>query len=110
MKQVSYAYKDSMKSVLRNPSHVRITFGNVDTTAANDGDWTSNGESNISEFDTVDYNFEYEKSCATLELNYWALDGKSRIAPDSIFNDGFISSHMSDSNGNICNIDSPIFI
>ena len=38
MKSVSNAYKASMKAMLRNRSYVRITFGNVDTTAATDGE------------------------------------------------------------------------
>lgn len=44
MKSVSNAYKLSMRGLLRNRSYVRITFGNVDTTAATDGEWVSNGE------------------------------------------------------------------
>jgi hypothetical protein len=54
MKSVSNAYKASMKAMLRNRSYVRITFGNVDTTAATDGEWESNGAASISEFETVD--------------------------------------------------------
>lgn len=55
MKSVSNAYKLSMRGLLRNRSYVRITFGNVDTTAATDGEWVSNGELPFSEFETVDY-------------------------------------------------------
>ena len=54
MKSVSNAYKLSMRGLLRNRSYVRITFGNVDTTAATDGEWVSNGELPFSEFETVD--------------------------------------------------------
>lgn len=100
MKSVSYAYKASMKSVLRNRSFVRITFGNVDPAAATDGHWVSNGALGISEFETVDYGFEYKQSYAALELNHWALDGNTMIAPTSGFKDGFISQFMSDEQGN----------
>ena len=37
MKQVSNAYKLSMKSLLREQSFVEITFSQVDTAAATDG-------------------------------------------------------------------------
>lgn len=100
MKSVSNAYKVSMRAMLRNRSYVRITFGNVDTTAATDGEWESNGAANISEFDTVDYTFQYEQTYAALELNRWSLNGNTLIVPNSgTVQDGFISSHMSNAEG-----------
>ena len=100
MKAVSNAYKASMKSMLRNRSYVEISFRNVDATAATDGSWTSNGAQNYSEFDTVDYNFDYEESYAALELNRWALDGNTVIVPASgTMYDGFVSSLMSNGEG-----------
>lgn len=101
MKSVSNAYKASMKAMLRNRSYVRITFGNVDTTAATDGEWESNGAASISEFETVDYAYQYGDTYAALELNRWALDGKTLIVPTvEDVQDGFISSLMSDGEGN----------
>jgi hypothetical protein len=101
MKSVSNAYKASMKAMLRNRSYVRITFGNVDTTAATDGEWESNGAASISEFETVDYAYQYGDTYAALELNRWALDGKTLIVPTGEdVQDGFISSLMSDADGN----------
>lgn len=101
MKSVSNAYKASMKAMLRNRSYVRITFGNVDTTAATDGEWESNGAASISEFETVDYAYQYGDTYAALELNRWALDGKTLIVPTGEdVQDGFISSLMSDGEGN----------
>lgn len=101
MKSVSNAYKASMKAMLRNRSYVRITFGNVDTTAATDGEWESNGAASISEFETVDYAYQYGDTYAALELNRWALDGKTLIVPTrEAVQDGFISSLMSDAEGN----------
>lgn len=100
MKSVSNAYKASMKAMLRNRSYVRITFGNVDTTAATDGEWESNGAASISEFETVDYAYQYGDTYASLELNRWALDGKTLIVPTGeAVQDGFISSLMSDAEG-----------
>lgn len=101
MKSVSNAYRASMKAMLRNRSYVRITFGNVDTTAATDGEWESNGAASISEFETVDYAYQYGDTYAALELNRWALDGKTLIVPTGeAVQDGFISSLMSDAEGN----------
>lgn len=101
MKSVSNAYKASMKAMLRNRSYVRITFGNVDTTAATDGEWEGNGAASISEFETVDYAYQYGDTYVSLELNRWALDGKSLLVPTGEdVQDGFISSLMSDAEGN----------
>lgn len=100
MKQVSNAYKSSMKAMLRNRSYVKIAFSNIDTSAATDGSWVSNGAQSYSEFDTVDYNYDYQASYAALELNRWALDGNTVIVPASgTMYDGFISSIMSNSDG-----------
>ena len=79
MKQVSNAYKLSMKSLLREQSFVEITFSQVDTAAATDGNWVSNGAQSYSEFDTLDYGYDYQESYAALELNRWALDGNTVI-------------------------------
>ena len=100
MKQVSNAYKLSMKSLLREQSFVEITFSQVDTAAATDGNWVSNGAQSYSEFDTLDYGYDYQESYAALELNRWALDGNTVIVPSSgtMYN-GFISSHMSNAEG-----------
>lgn len=100
MKQVSNAYKLSMKSLLREQSFVEITFYQVDTAAATDGNWVSNGAQSYSEFDTLDYGYDYQESYAALELNRWALDGNTVIVPSSgTMYDGFVSSHMSNAEG-----------
>lgn len=100
MKQVSNAYKSSMKAMLRNRSYVKIALSNIDTSASTDGSWVSNGAQNYSEFDTVDYNYDYQASYAALELNRWALDGNTVIVPASgTMYDGFISSIMSNADG-----------
>ena len=102
MKQVSNAYKLSMKSLLREQSFVEITFSQVDTAAATDGNWVSNGAQSYSEFDTLDYGYDYQESYAALELNRWALDGNTVIVPSSgTMYDGFVSSHMSNAEGKL---------
>lgn len=102
MKSVSEAYKASMKRPLRNASHVRIEFGNVDTTAPSDGSWGSNGAAPWSEFDTLDYTFDYSSSAAyaTLELNRWIGDGSQDLAPSSGYSkQGYCSSMVSGEDG-----------
>lgn len=104
MKQVSDAYKLSMRSMLRNRSYVKVTFSNVDTTAVTDGTWASNGAQSYSEFDTIDYKYDYEDAYATMELNRWALDGSQVIlasSTDGTVQDGFTSTLMSDASGEL---------
>lgn len=100
MKQVSNAYKTSMKSSLRNRSYAEITLYEIDTTANTDGSWVSNGEQAYSEFDTVDYEYDYTNTYATLELNYWALNGKAVISSNSnTVQSGFVSNKLSTKDG-----------
>lgn len=101
MKSVSEAYKASMKSVLRNQSHVRIVFGNVDTTAPSDGNWASNGSTPYSEEETLDYTYEYGAAYATLELNRWVGDGSMDLAPATggYTEQGFVSSLQAGADG-----------
>ena len=91
---VNEAYKASMKGVLRNPSHVIIEFGNVDTTAPADGKWASNGAMVYSNEDTLDYSYEYGNPYASLELNRWLGDGSMDLVPEGggYTKQGFVSS------------------
>lgn len=100
MKSVSNAYKASMKSILRNRSFVRVVFSNVDTEAAKNGNWTANGALGYSNFDTLDFAYQYGETYATLELNRWALDGKTTLLPASgPMRDGFVSALFSNLEG-----------
>lgn len=100
MKSVSDAYKSSMKARLRNNSYVKIAFYNVDPAAALDGSWESNGAVSYSEVETLDYEYDYSETYATLELNRWALNGEEVILPASGAKpDGFISSFISGADG-----------
>lgn len=100
MKQVSAAYRSDMNQLLRNRSFVEIAFDNIDTTAATDGAWSSNGATSYSSIDTLDYTYAYTETCATLELNRWGLDGTS-VIPQAVstVHDGFVSNILSDASG-----------
>ena len=100
MKSVSDAYKAGMKLPLRDQSFIKIYFANIDADAADDGEWESNGTLDYSEFPTLDYIFDYQKTIATLELNRWALNGQTIVLPTSgTINDGYVSDKLSDENG-----------
>lgn len=100
MKSVSDAYKAGMKSLLRDRSFIKIYFANIDADAAKDGEWESNGTLGYSEFPTLDYLFDYQKTVATLELNRWALNGQTVVLPTSgTINDGYVSDKLSDEDG-----------
>lgn len=102
MKSVSDRYWNSMREPLRNPSHVIIQFGNVDTTAPGDGAWADNGAMPWSSFETMDYAFQYTADpYATLELNRWLGDGSFDLAPVSgpYTNQGFCASQVAGADG-----------
>lgn len=103
MKQVSDAYKNSMKSMMRNRSYVKVEFSNIDVEAAADGAWVSNGEANYSDLDMINFAHNYTEAYATLEWNRWVLDGNSTIIPALSGNvhvkDGFVSDALSGESG-----------
>lgn len=101
MKQVSEEYKNSMKSMMRNRSYVKVEFSNIDVEAAADGVWVSNGEADYSDLDMINYAHNYPEAYATLEWNRWILDGTSVIIQDPIGNvkDGFVSDILSNETG-----------
>ena len=98
MKAVSNAYKQSMRSLLRGRSFARITFENIDASAATDGTWTANSALPWSETETLDYPYNYPPPVATLEPNRWMLDGNSRVLIDNP-NAGYVSSQITDVTG-----------
>ena len=101
MKKTSKSYQESMAKPLRNRSYVRVLFSNADTTILSDGAWIGNGELAMSNTETLDYDRKYGNPYATLELNRWVLDGSFDIAPDQEPVTGFVSSIMSDENGEL---------
>lgn len=101
MKHVSEVYRESMASQMRNRSRVRVLFSNADTTILSDGEWRSNGELSMSNTDTLDYGIDYGIPYATLELNQWVLDGGFDVAPEKDAVAGFVSSLISDEDGDV---------
>lgn len=99
MKYVSTSYKDEMKKLLRGRSFCKVSFSNINTEMSHEGEWESDGSEEYSEVATLDYNYSYGDTIAALELNRWAMDGKSIILPDVPWNDGFVSSHLSNNEG-----------
>lgn len=102
MKTVSPEYTASMAQPLRKRSYIRITFENIDPGAAKDGSWAAGNQMPWSRVDTLDYEYNYGPTYATLELNRWLLDGTQSILPDSVIaarNDGYIGSPMSGEDG-----------
>ena len=102
MKTVSPEYAASMAQPLREQSHIRITFENIDPTASGDGVWEPNDQLPYSSVDTLDYDYSYGATYATLELNRWLLNGKQAILPDDVAEarkDGFIGKVLSGTDG-----------
>ena len=97
-----------MLSLVQNPysperwSAVRVVFQLVDVDAAEDATPTATSEAEISKLEqTHNRVFETDKKLATLEHNYFLLDG-SHVLPDETDNGevGWWSGEISDSNGN----------
>ena len=101
MKKTSKAYQESMAKPLRNRSYVRVLFSNADTTILSDGAWVGNGEQAMSNTATLDYDRKYGNPYTTLELNRWVLDGSFDISPAQEPVTGFVSSIMSDEEGEL---------
>lgn len=79
MQQVSDAYKESMKSTLREQAYIRVSFGlfNQDAQAnstVSDGDYAY-----FSNADNLFVNHSYEPTYATLEENFMRVDGSMRF-------------------------------
>ena len=104
MKTVSDAYKNSMKQPLRNPSHVQVTVQSIDHAVEYDNSSWSVISTKASWSDLTNFGRVTVKGAplATLELNYWDLDGTFEVMPDTPGNNGYVSNAMSDENGD-CN-------
>lgn len=105
MKTVSDSYKESMRQPLRNPSHVQVVVDSIDRDIARDGYWRTglSPEASYADVDSMDYTASRGDPPATLELNYWNLDGTFGILPDDARNQGYVSDELSDAEGN-CDI------
>jgi hypothetical protein len=85
---------------IRNRSHVRVVYNQIDTTAASDGEYSDSGHTLYSSHDTVDIGYLTDTTYATLEHNRFLLDGTQELLPEDSFHDeGFIGDAISDENG-----------
>lgn len=102
MKTATAEYRNSMAGLLRNRSYVKVTVSEVDVDAAWDGTITDTGHCDWSENVTLNYDYEYGRTVATLEKNRWTLDGNTKVVPwDEPANDGWISSLYTDAAGEL---------
>ena len=99
MKTVSTAYKDAMKKLFRNASSVRIVLNLIDTEAVSDGTWSDNGHASYAYLEMLNRESATVPAIATLELNRWELDGSQKIYTNSSVENGFVSSSLSDEDG-----------
>lgn len=102
MKTVSDAYKNSMKQPLRNPSHVQVVVDSIERDMAKDGIWQHTiTPPSWCDMTALDYTSSNINPIATLELNYWDLDGSFNILEEGGKDPGFIRGALSDANGDI---------
>lgn len=63
------------------------------------GEYTDNGHTAYSEWESVDGGNTYTSTYATLELNRWALDGNQISVPESPSGRGYVGAALADRNG-----------
>lgn len=97
MKPASAAYRRSMAQNMRNRSYIKVIMFVEDPTAVHDGSWQDNGAVPYSGYGTVDYEYSYGPTYATLELNRWSLDGSQLSLPAAggYTAQGFVSNKAS---------------
>jgi hypothetical protein len=103
MKTVSTAYKSQInKMPFRNPLYARIVVQQIDMTALGDGTFSDSGHVSYSDWSKTDTLYIPEETYATLETNFWRLDGSFPIKPDNApyHSEGFVSDKISGANGN----------
>lgn len=81
---------------------IHITPFGVTPVGVFGGEFSDDGHAWTSSWESVDYGTESDTCYATLELNRWILGSNQVIAdPNGLVPDGFVSSAMSDEDGNI---------
>lgn len=99
MQSVSKQYKRSMKSPLRNQSHMKVTIGVINQVAQRTA-YVSNQEACVyfSDFTKPFNNFEIEPLYATCEQNYSSVDGSMAFLPRNsenvLLNNGIVSEEL----------------
>ncbi len=100
MYNVSTAYKQEIEKPVRNPSHIRITFGITNTDAVAVSTATDNGHLSYSDVNSVDLGLSVASPYATLEPKRWLLNGAFSIA--NLSNptyQGYIGNELSNAQG-----------
>lgn len=79
MQQVSDAYKESMKSTLREQAYIRVSFGLFNQEAQANSTVPDGDYAYFSNADNLFVNHSYEPTYATLEENFMRVDGSMRF-------------------------------
>lgn len=79
MQQVSDAYKESMKSTLREQAYIRVSFGLFNQEAQANSTVSDGDYAYFSNADNLFVNHSYEPTYATLEENFMRVDGSMRF-------------------------------
>lgn len=101
MYNTSTEYKEQIRKIIRNPSHIKVNFGIVESDASTSSTLTDNGSMYYSDTQDVVLGKNVEYRYVTLEHNKFILDGGQLIPQIGIdpFFQGYISSAISNSSG-----------
>lgn len=102
MIHVSDQYKEIMDRPVRNEGAVRIVFGVSDPDAPRNSTLSDNGHLYYSQLNSIDLGLTVTRTYETLERGRFVLSGKNLLArePEKIMYQGFVSSVMSNDDGN----------
>lgn len=100
MQGMSDEYKTQIEYPQRNPTHIRIRFGIIDTDAPGLSNISSNGHADFCNIDSLDQGVTVNAPYATLEQNRWSLNGRFALPTlEAPTYQGFIGSELSDTDG-----------
>lgn len=95
MQQVSDAYKESMKSTLREQAYIRVSFGLFNQEAQANSTVSVGDYAYFSNADNLFVNHSYESTYATLEENFMRVDGSMRfLSANSTYDSCLVSEKL----------------
>lgn len=95
MQQVSDAYKESMKSTLREQAYIRVSFGLFNQEAQANSTVSDGDYAYFSNADNLFVNHSYEPTYATLEENFMRVDGSMRfLSANSAYDSCLVSEKL----------------
>lgn len=95
MQQVSDAYKESMKSTLREQAYIRVSFGLFNQEAQANSTVSDGDYAYFSNADNLFVNHSYESTYATLEENFMRVDGSMRfLSANSTYDSCLVSEKL----------------